>query len=81
MYISSFPTYLSVCILTKSEFISSCSLPAVSSNIVQITLATFFVEILTKWPLSAILDVRKSLSIAFLASSYRYEIDTVLFFV
>ena len=44
MYIPSFPTYLSVYIyiLTKSEIISSCSRPAVGSNIVQITLATFF---------------------------------------
>ena len=33
-------------ILTKkSEFISSCSRPAVGSNIVQITRATFFVNV------------------------------------
>ena len=36
---------LYVYILTKSEFISSCSRPAVGSNIVQITCATFFVNV------------------------------------
>ena len=45
MYNPSFPTYLSVYILIKSEFISSCSRPAVCSNIVQITRATFFVNV------------------------------------
>ena len=62
MYISSFPTYLSVCIyiLTKSEFISSCSRPAVGSNIVQITHTNFFCKcFLKKWPPVAILDVQK----------------------
>ena len=39
---------LYVYILTKSEFISSCSQPAVGSNIVQITRATFFVNIFKK---------------------------------
>ena len=58
MYIPSFP---SVYILTKSEVISSCSLPAVGSNIVQITLATFFVNVFKKWPPVTILDVQKSL--------------------
>ena len=48
MYIPSFPTYLSVYILTKSEFISSCSQPAVGSNIVQITRSTFFVNVFFK---------------------------------
>ena len=43
-----FPAYLSVYILTKSEFISSCSRPAVGSNIVQITCATFFVNVFKK---------------------------------
>ena len=38
-------------ILTKSEYISSCSWPAVGSNIVQITSATFFVNVFFKWPL------------------------------
>ena len=32
-------------ILTKSEFVSSSSRPAVGSNIVQITRATFFVNV------------------------------------
>ena len=32
-------------ILTKSEFISSCSRPAVGSNIVQITRVTLFVNV------------------------------------
>ena len=32
-------------ILTKSEFLSSCSRPAVGLNIVQITCATFFVNV------------------------------------
>ena len=32
-------------VLTKSEFISSCSRPAVTSNIVQITCATFLVNV------------------------------------
>ena len=61
MYIPSFPTYLSVYILTKSEFISSCIRPAVGLNIVQIT--NFFVNVLIffKWPPVAILDVHKSL--------------------
>ena len=45
MYIPSFPTYLSVHILTKGEFISSCSRPAVDSNIVQITCVFFFVNV------------------------------------
>ena len=45
MYIPSFPKYLSIYILTKSEFISSCSQPAVGSNIVQITHTTFFVNV------------------------------------
>ena len=35
-------------ILTKSEFISSCSRPAVGSNIVQITRATFLVNVFFK---------------------------------
>ena len=59
-------------ILTKSEFISSCSRPAVSSNIVQITRATFFVNVVFKWPPAAILDVQKSLLVAFLTISDRY---------
>ena len=58
MYIPSFPTYLSVYILTKSEFILR---PAVSSNIVQITCSTLFVTFFFKWPPVAILDVQKSL--------------------
>ena len=61
MYIPSFPTYLSVYILTKSEFISNCSRPAVSSNIVQITRATFFVNVFKKMAAGTILDVQKSL--------------------
>ena len=48
MYIPSFPTYLSVYILTISECISSCSRPEVGSNIVQITRATFFVNVFIK---------------------------------
>ena len=51
MYIPSFPTYclyVYIYILTKSEFISSCSRPAVGSNIVQITSATFFVNVFKK---------------------------------
>ena len=48
MYIPSFSTYLSVYILTKREFISSCRRPAVGSNIVQITRATFCVNVLKK---------------------------------
>ena len=63
MYIPSFPTYLSVFMLTKSEFLSSCIRPAVGSNIVQITRSTFFVNVFLKWPPVAILDVQKSLLI------------------
>ena len=37
--------YVYIYILTKSEFISSCNRPAVGSNIVQITRATFFVNV------------------------------------
>ena len=37
--------YKCIYILTKSEFISSCSGPAVGSNIVQITRTTFFVNV------------------------------------
>ena len=37
-------------ILTKSEFISSYSQPAVGSNIVQITNQTLFVNFFFKWP-------------------------------
>ena len=77
MYIPSFPTYLSVYILTKSEFISSCIHPAVGSNIVQITCSAFFVNVFffnfTKWLLAAILDVQNSLSMAFLAIPDKYE--------
>ena len=113
MHIPSFPTYLSVYILTKSEFISSCIRPAVGSNIVQITRATFFVNVFTKiatgshfgcpnitsyhfryhfnttififvffftkWLPADILDVRISLSMAFLAISDQYE--TLYFFL
>ena len=61
MYIPSFPTYLSVYILTKSEFISSCIRPAVGANIVQITRSTFCKCFFFKWPPVAILDVQKSL--------------------
>ena len=62
MYIPSFPTYLSVYILTKSEFISSCIRPAVGLNIVQITRSTFSkCSFLRKWPPVAILDVQISL--------------------
>ena len=62
MYIPSLPTYLSVYILTKSEFISSCIRPAVGLNIVQITRSTFLqMFFFFKWPLVAILDVQKSL--------------------
>ena len=39
---------LYIYILTKSEFISSCSQPAVGSNIVQITRTTFFVNVFKK---------------------------------
>ena len=55
---------ISVCkyILTKSEFISNCSRPAVGLNIVKITRATFFVNVFFfKWPPVAILEVQKSL--------------------
>ena len=66
MYIPLFPTYLSVYVLTKSEFISSCSRPAVGSNIVQITRATFFVNVFfLKWPPVAILVVQKITSCHF----------------
>ena len=61
-------------ILTKSEFISSCIRPAVGSNIVQITRTTFFVNVFKKngcW--LAILDVQKSLCIAFLTISDQYH--------
>ena len=64
--------YIYIYILTKSEFISSCSRPSVSSNIVQITRATFFVFKKKRQPV-AILDVQKSLSVAFLAISDQYE--------
>ena len=64
--------YVYIYILTKSEFISSCSQPAVGSNIVQITRATFCVHFF-KWPLVAILDVQKSLCIDFLAISDQYH--------
>ena len=99
MYISLFLIYLSVYIFIKSEFISSCSRPAVGSNIVQITGVTFFVNVFkkmaagshhfllfqinttiflfvnffTKWLPAAILDVRNSLSMAFLAISDQCE--------
>ena len=62
MHIPSFPTYLSVYILTKSEFISSCIRPAVGLNIDKIICLTFFVNVFFfKWPPVAILDVQKSL--------------------
>ena len=66
--------YIYIYILTKSEFISSCSRPAVGSNIVQITRATFFVNVFfLKWPPVAILDVQKSLCITFLTISDQYH--------
>ena len=39
----------------------------------------FFFKLFTKWPLAAILDVRKELSIAFLAISDRYA--TLFFWI
>ena len=61
-------------ILTNSEFISSCSRPAVGSNIVQIHSRNFFCKcFFLKWPLAAILDVQKSLLIAFLTICDRYQ--------
>ena len=80
MYIPSFPIYMYVYILTKSEFISSCSRPAVGSNIVQITRATSLVNIYKKRPPAAILDVQKSLLIAFLTISDRYHNLNFVFF-
>ena len=65
MYIPSFPTYLSVFIFTKSEFISSCIRPAVGSNIVQITRSTFF-----KWPPVAISDQYHNLYICYYITLY-----------
>ena len=78
MYIHSLVPIIAVCmyiyILTKGEFISSCSRPAISSNIVQITRATFFVNVFKeKWPPVAILDVKISLCIAFLTISDQYH--------
>ena len=101
MYIPSFPTYLSVYILTKKVNLYQ----AVGFNIVKITCATFFVNVFkkmaagshfgcpkslltisdqyhnfyfvnffTKWPPAPILDVRNSLSIAFLAILDQCEI-------
>ena len=66
--------YVYIYILTKSEFISSCSRPAVCSNIVQITQIYFFCKcFFFKWPPVAILDVQKSLCIAFLTISDQYH--------
>ena len=88
MYISSFPTDLSVYILTKSEFISSCIRPAVGSTVfkslAQLFLLLFFkwawiyikLYFFFKWPPVAILDVQKSLLIAL--SFHRYA---TLFFL
>ena len=60
--------------LAKSEFISSCSRPAVGSNIVQITRATFFVNVFfLKWPPVAILDIQKSPCLTFLTISDQYH--------
>ena len=67
MYIPSFPTYLFPTYHTMYG-------PAVGSNIVQITRATFFVNVFFfKWPPAVILDVQKSLLIAFLTISDRYH--------
>ena len=62
MYIPSFPTYLSVYILTKSEFISSCIRPAVGLTLFK-SLAQLFwkCSFFLKWPPVAILDVQISL--------------------
>ena len=54
MYIPSFPTYLSVYILTKSEFISSCIRPASQFEHCSNHSQLFFLKV-------AILDVQKSL--------------------
>ena len=43
----------------KSEFISSCSRPAVGSNIVQITRATFFVNVFKKMAAGSHFGCRK----------------------
>ena len=61
----------SFCFAQKLRYIS-CSWPAVGSNIVQITRATFFVMLFKKWPPVAILDVQKLLCIAF-------QINTTIF--
>ena len=64
-----------MCIFSRSQHsISSCSRPAVGSNIVQITRATFFVNVFFfKWSPVAILDIQKSLCIAFLIISNLYH--------
>ena len=62
MYIPSFPTYLYVYILTKSEFISSCIRPAVGFEHCSNHSLNFFCKcFFFKWPPVAILDVQKSL--------------------
>ena len=43
------------------------------------SIRNFRFKFLTKWPLAAILDVRNSLSLAFLAISYRYETFFLIF--
>ena len=73
MYIPSFLTCLSVYILTKSEFISSCSRPAVGSNIVKITRATVFVNVLKKMTAGSHFGCKKTLFIALLTISDRYH--------
>ena len=64
--------YVCVYILTKSEFITSCSRPAGGSNIVQITRATFFVNVFF-WPPVAILAFQKSFCTTFLTISDQYH--------
>ena len=88
MYIPSFPTYLSVYILTKVNlyqvvfgqksvrtlFKSQKSLLAISDQYHNF----YFVIFLAKWLPAAILYVQNSLSMAFLAISDRYA--TYIFF-